>query len=80
LGRVLGFEPNIDAYYDVYKVLADELGIGYIDNLRNWKNLTKRELRASIPDGVHPLPETAIRISVPVIAAAIGGTACLETR
>jgi acyl-CoA thioesterase I len=71
--------PQIDAYHHVYRVLADELGVGYIDNLPTWQNLTKRELRAQIPDGLHPMPEWAGRIVVPAIAGAIAGTKCVET-
>jgi lysophospholipase L1-like esterase len=69
--------PQMEAYYEVYKVVADELDIGYIDNLANWKNLAKDELGAGIPDGLHPLPEVAARILVPTIAGAIGGIACV---
>lgn len=72
--------PRLSAYYDAYGALADELGVGFIDNLRDWKRLTEQELRARIPDGLHPAPEWASRILVPAIAGAIGGTACVETR
>lgn len=71
--------PLIDAYYDAYRVLADELGTGYIDNLRTWRKLTRQELRAGIPDGLHPTPEWACRILVPAIVSAIGGIACAAT-
>jgi lysophospholipase L1-like esterase len=70
--------PKINTYYEVYKDLADELGIGYIDNLTNWNKLSKRELRAKIPDGIHPMPQSASRILVPAIARAVGGTACIR--
>lgn len=68
--------PNIDAYYDLYKLLADQLDVGYIDNRKSWKGLTNDELRAGIPDGAHPLPELATRILVPTLTHAIGGAAC----
>ena len=71
--------PRMNAYYDAYRVLADELGIGYIDNLRDWNNLPEAELRAHIPDGLHPEPKWAHRILVPGIVSAIGGTAGCET-
>ena len=71
---------GIDAYYDMYKFVADELGVEYIDHRQSWKNLTKDELREGIPDGAHPLPELAARILVPAIARAIGGTACGESK
>ncbi|UPK29780.1 SGNH/GDSL hydrolase family protein [Bradyrhizobium sp. 195] len=70
--------PQIAAYYDVYRTLAAELDVGYIDNLPDWNNLT--ELRARIPDGLHPVPEWAGRILVPTIARAIASTECVETR
>jgi acyl-CoA thioesterase-1 len=65
--------PNIDAYYDMYKSLADALGVGYIDNRRAWNRLSNDELRAGIPDGAHPVPELAARLLVPTLARAIGG-------
>jgi acyl-CoA thioesterase-1 len=68
--------PNIDAYYDMYKLLADELGVGYIDNRKSWNGLTNEELRAGIPDGAHPLPDLAARILVPTLARAIGSGTC----
>ena len=67
---------SIEVYYDLYKLLANELDVGFIDNRQKWKALTKDELRAGIPDGLHPLPELATRILVPTIARAIGGTEC----
>jgi acyl-CoA thioesterase I len=72
--------PSIDAYYDLYKILADELGVGYIDNRQKWKSLTTEEIRAGIPDGAHPLPQLASRILVPAIARAIGGAPCGEPK
>lgn len=71
--------PRLNAYYDDYKLLADELGTGYIDNFSAWNTLTKQELRERIPDGLHPIPESACRILVPAIAGAIGGTECVAT-
>lgn len=71
--------PRMNTYYDAYRVLANELGIGYIDNLRDWNNLPEAELRAHIPDGLHPEPEWARHVLVPGIVSAIGATACSET-
>jgi acyl-CoA thioesterase I len=68
--------PSLDAYGDLYKSIADELGIGFIDNRPKWRALTKDELRAGIPDGAHPVPELASRILVPNITRAITGAAC----
>jgi acyl-CoA thioesterase-1 len=70
--------PRVDAYYDIYKSVADELGVAYIDHRQSWKKLSNDEIRAGIPDGSHPLPELASRILVPTIARAIGGVACGE--
>ena len=67
---------RLDAYYDLYRLLAGELGVGYIDNRQSWRNLTKDQLTSGIPDGEHPLPELAARILVPTIARAIGGARC----
>lgn len=70
--------PHVDAYYDMYKLVAHQLGIAYIDHRQSWERLSKDEIRAGIPDGAHPLPELASRIVVPTIARAIGGIACGE--
>jgi len=51
--------------------LAHEMGIGYIDNRPAWKALAENELRSSIPDGTHPLPELVSRLLVPTISKAI---------
>jgi acyl-CoA thioesterase I len=67
---------GIEAYNDMYKLVADELGVAFIDHRQSWKSLTNDEVRAGIPDGAHPLPELASRILVPAIARAIGGAAC----
>jgi len=72
--------PQLKKYYEIYKDISNNLGIGYIDNLQKWKNLTEHDLRASMPDGLHPLPEWASRILVPMIAGAIGGMSCADTR
>lgn len=74
--------PRIGAYYKAYGALADELGTGYIDNLRDWENLTQHELSVGVPDGLHPKPEWARRILVPAVSSAIAtaivGTACVQ--
>jgi acyl-CoA thioesterase-1 len=70
---------GIEAYYDMYKSVADELGVAYIDHRQSWKSLTEDEVSEGIPDGAHPLPELAARILVPTIARAIGGAVCGES-
>jgi acyl-CoA thioesterase I len=67
---------SLDSYYDLYKSLANELNVGFIDNRQQWETLTKDELRKGIPDGGHPLPALASRIVVPTVARAIGGAGC----
>jgi acyl-CoA thioesterase-1 len=47
---------SLDTYYDLYKSLADDLNVGFIDNRQMWKTLTSEELRTGIPDGGHPYP------------------------
>lgn len=67
---------SLNAYYDLYKQLAEQLNVGFIDHRPQWNALATDELKAAIPDGLHPLPEIAGRILVPTIARAIGGAAC----
>lgn len=68
--------PYLDAYYDSYEPLSQELGVGFIDHRPAWKALTEAELRSAIPDGVHPDPKLAAALIVPNIVRSIAGPSC----
>ena len=63
--------PNLEIYYGNYKKLAAKLNVGYIDNRQRWSALSREELRAGIPDGLHPQAKLAGRLVAPSIASAI---------
>jgi lysophospholipase L1-like esterase len=68
--------PYLDAYYDSYRPLSQELKIGFVDHRPAWKALTETELQSAIPDGVHPDPKVAATLIVPNIVRAVAGSSC----
>lgn len=68
--------PYLNAYYDSYRPLSQQLGVGFIDHRPTWKTLTETELQSAIPDGVHPDPKVAATLIVPNIVRAVAGSSC----
>jgi lysophospholipase L1-like esterase len=68
--------PFLADYEAAHERLAHEMGASFVDHRPAWGTLSKRQLDEAIPDGSHPVPEVAIRLIVPTIAAAIGGSEC----
>ncbi len=66
--------PRLAAYYAAYGPLADAHGAGVIDIYDRWQK--RADLRAAIPDGLHPGDEAAAAQIVPVVATAVAGRAC----
>lgn len=59
--------PGVLEYYQMYRDLASELGLGLIDNTPDWGSPTTAE----IPDGLHPLIAPVRSIVFPNVLAAI---------
>jgi acyl-CoA thioesterase I len=55
---------RLPSYYAVYSELAASERTCYIDNLAAWQALPRATLLRAIPDGVHPTPEFATRITL----------------
>jgi hypothetical protein len=51
-------------YYDLYPRLAANLRTGFIDNRPDWQALPHAILQRAIPDGTHPRPEFAVKITL----------------
>lgn len=58
--------PRFGAYADMYGRLADELELGYVDLRARWLALP-RAARGLREDGLHPEPEVAAGVIVPVL-------------
>jgi acyl-CoA thioesterase I len=65
--------PALDDYYDLYRELAGSLGIAFVDLRPAWRRLSDSELKAAIPDGIHPNDTEATKIMMPTLAQAICG-------
>jgi acyl-CoA thioesterase I len=56
--------PRLTRYYDLYAKIAHEQQMGLIDNRASWNALTRKELRAAIPDGGHPTDSFSLAITL----------------
>jgi lysophospholipase L1-like esterase len=74
VGWRAAYRPRLPAYYETYAALADRHGAGLIDLYAIWRRLP--DLRAAIPDGLHPSEAAALDLIPPAVAAALGGAAC----
>ncbi|MFG5121786.1 SGNH/GDSL hydrolase family protein [Methylorubrum sp. POS3] len=63
--------PFLDRYYDINARIAESEGLMFVDHRPSWKKLSASELASALPDGSHPRPETASRLIVPALGAAL---------
>lgn len=63
--------PFLDSYYDAHLDLGTNLNIGTIDHRPIWRNLSSEYIEMAIPDGVHPLPEYSINMTLQTITSSI---------
>lgn len=73
--------PRLEAYYQMYPELAAQAGAGLVDFTPRWRAAMSATERPLLRDGVHPYPETARSLMVPVLVnmiakAVAGGTGC----
>lgn len=61
-------------YYEDYRAIAQERGIGLIDLAPIWA--AQPDLDAALPDGVHPRPETARAVIPAAVAEALEPLIC----
>lgn len=57
--------PRLDAYYALYSDLAETHNVGLIDLYPRWQR--RATLAQDLIDGVHPQPERASEVIVPVV-------------
>ncbi len=63
--------PRLAAYYAQYRTLAAEMDVGLIDLYPRWLALPRAA--QGLTDGVHPAPDSAALVIVPVVTAYLGG-------
>jgi acyl-CoA thioesterase I len=74
--RSASLRPNLDAYYEGYRVVARKRGLRLIDHHPHWVRLqaTNGERFGSfVPDGVHPVQAGHEAITFPAVLSALGG-------
>jgi lysophospholipase L1-like esterase len=64
--------PRLGRYYALYPDLAAEADTGLVDFATRWQ-ADPEHLRASLSDGLHPRPEAASALMVPLLLQAIAG-------
>jgi acyl-CoA thioesterase I len=65
--------PRLSRYYDLYPKLATSEGIWLIDNLADWRALSRADLVRALPDGAHPTPEFSIGITLSNVVRSLVG-------
>jgi acyl-CoA thioesterase I len=63
--------PRLADYYALYRDLAAEMDVGLIDLYPRWLALPRAA--QGLTDGVHPAPDSAASVIVPVVTAYLGG-------
>jgi acyl-CoA thioesterase I len=74
--RSASLRPNLEAYYEGYRLVARERGLGLIDHHPRWLRLqaTNAERFGSyVPDGVHPIDAGSEAITLPAVLSALQG-------
>lgn len=61
--------PRLGAYYGLYGALAERFDTGLVDLTPRWR--ADAAAMGDLPDGLHPGPETAARVIVPPLRAAL---------
>lgn len=68
--------PGQASYKALYRVLARQTGAGLIDDAPRWRALERAELRAAMPDGLHPTNAAMVRVAVPAFADVLSARFC----
>lgn len=67
--------PNIDAYYQMYRDVAQERGYLLIDHNKNWKKLLAEnpgKYLQHMPDAIHPVYAAALGVITPHMIEVLG--------
>lgn len=75
VGHTKTARPNIAAYDQMYRDVATARGFRLIDHGSAWQELLKSDPRTFLlcsPDTIHPLRSGSLKVSTPVVLAALG--------
>lgn len=72
--------PYLDYYEAAHGALARELGVGFIDYRPGWRKLSQEKIDQAIADGLHPDPQVAAEVMVPVLVDALAGSGCVAAK
>ena len=70
VGKSAGFRPNLEAYYDMYREVAEERKCLLIDHYPNWLDILNRGedvFLKYVHDGIHPAKESGNSIIAPFV-------------
>ncbi|SPH24272.1 Arylesterase [Defluviimonas aquaemixtae] len=76
LGREAWERPGQRAYRNIYRDLADELGLSVVDATAAWLALDEETRAAWLPDHLHPTEEAMRHIAVPAFAELLQPILC----
>ncbi len=68
--------PNLNDYYEVYRLVARDRKLTLVDHYPNWKRILDRNVAsyaAFVPDGIHPTRAAAAAVVSPVLWASLTG-------
>jgi acyl-CoA thioesterase-1 len=66
--------PELPSYYEVYRKVAAERGLMLVDHHKNWVEIREKNpelFKTYIKDGVHPTKEASVKVTFPVLKAAL---------
>ncbi len=66
--------PFVSSYIEAHRRETSRRGFEFVDFRADWERLGHDVLSVAIPDGLHPLPETASKVMTPVLVRQISGT------
>lgn len=68
--------PDIEKYYEMYRMVAKKRNLRLVDHYPAWKAIldkSKDEYIALVPDGIHPNAKGCEKMITPAIEAALMG-------
>ncbi len=75
-GRNSWERPGLQAYMDLYRILAREEGLILIDTVPVWEALPVAERAALMPDGLHPTRDGKAKVTVPAFLSVLAPIIC----
>ena len=75
IGKHRETRPKLEEYYQVYREVAAERGLRFVDLYPEWVQILKNDPDAFnryVPDGIHPRELGSEKVTTPAILAALG--------